>query len=115
MPLQLSVGCGGLDVQQGGVQLLEGLVPPLVARPGQVRGEPLSDLESGPSVGLVVELDSESRFGRTGFQTRLTVATLTWASEVEVKGQNTNRVLLVTSPLTWTNPGTSPASCARPE
>src|ERR1700681_3238433 len=45
MPLHLSVGCGGLDAQQGGVQLLE-------------------DLESGPSVGLVVELDSESRFER---------------------------------------------------
>jgi hypothetical protein len=62
MPLHLGVGCGGLDVQQGGVQLLEGLEPPLVAGPGQVRGEPLSDLESGPSVGVVVELDSESRF-----------------------------------------------------
>src|ERR1700730_3038066 len=64
MPLHLSVGCGGLDVQQGGLQLLEGVEPTLVARPGQVRGEPLSDLESGPSVWLVVELDSESRFER---------------------------------------------------
>src|SRR5437763_1186455 len=64
MPLHLSVGCGGLDVQQGGVQLLEGLEPPLVAGPGQVRGEPLPDIESGSSVGLVVELDSESRFER---------------------------------------------------
>src|SRR6478752_247579 len=64
MPLHLSVGSGGLDVQQGGVQLLEGLEPPLVAGPRQVRGEPLSDLDSGPSVGLVVELDSESRFER---------------------------------------------------
>src|ERR1700694_1393351 len=64
MPLHLRVGCGGLDVQQGGVQLLEGLDPPLVAGPGQVRGEPLSDLESGPSVGLVVELNSESCFER---------------------------------------------------
>src|SRR6202163_3349714 len=45
MPLHLSVGCGGLDAQQGGVQLLE-------------------DLESGPSVWLVVEVDSESRFER---------------------------------------------------
>src|SRR6202011_298733 len=64
MPLHLSVDCGGLDVQQGGVQLLEGLEPGLVAGPGQMRGKPLSDLESGPSVGLVVELDSESRFER---------------------------------------------------
>src|SRR6202171_3610594 len=64
MPLHLSVGGGGLDVQQGGVELLEGLEPPLVAGPGQMRGEPLSDLESGPSVWLVVELDSESRFER---------------------------------------------------
>src|SRR6202521_5309924 len=64
MSLHLSVGCGGLDVQQGGLQLLERLETTLVARPGQVRGKPLSDLESGPSVGLVVELDSESRFER---------------------------------------------------
>src|SRR5580704_16408012 len=64
MSLHLSVGRGSLDVQQGGVELLEGLEPTLVARPGQVRGEPLSDLESGPSVWLVVELDSESRFER---------------------------------------------------
>jgi hypothetical protein len=64
MPLHLRVGCRGLDVQRGGVQLLEGLEPPLVAGSGQVRGEPLSDLESGPFVGLVVELDSESRFER---------------------------------------------------
>jgi hypothetical protein len=62
MPLHLSVGGGGLDVRQGGVQLLEGLDPPLVVGPGQMSGEPLSDLESGPSVGVVVELDSESRF-----------------------------------------------------
>src|SRR6202163_370859 len=64
MPLHLRVGCGGLDVQQGGVQLFEGLEPPLVAGSGQVRGEPLADLESGPSVWLVVEVDSESRFER---------------------------------------------------
>src|ERR1700736_2372945 len=64
MPLHLSVGCGGLDVEQGGVQLLEGLDPTLVAWPGQVRREPLANLESGPSVWLVVELDSESRFER---------------------------------------------------
>src|ERR1700674_4227764 len=64
MSLHLSVGCGGLDVQQGGLQLLERLETTLVARPGQVRGKPLSDLESGPSVGLVVELVSESRFER---------------------------------------------------
>src|SRR5258708_25876221 len=64
MSLHLSVGCGGLDVQQGGLQILEGPEPTLVARPGQLRGEPLSDLESGPSVGLIVELDSESRFER---------------------------------------------------
>jgi hypothetical protein len=64
MPLHLGVGCGGLDVEQGGVQLLEGFEPALVAGPGEVGGEPLSDLESGPSVLLVVELDSESRFER---------------------------------------------------
>jgi hypothetical protein len=64
MPLHLSVSCGGLDVQQGGLQVLEGLEPTLVARPGQVPGEPLSDFESGPSVLLIVELDSESRFER---------------------------------------------------
>ena len=37
---------------------------PWFAGPGQVFGEPLADLESGPSVGLVVELDSESRLER---------------------------------------------------
>src|SRR5262245_8343647 len=62
--LHLGVGCGGLDVEQGGVQLVEGLQPPLGAGPGQVSGEPLSDLEPGPSVRLVVELDSKSRFER---------------------------------------------------
>jgi hypothetical protein len=38
MPLDLSAGYGGMDVQQGGVQLLEGLEPPLVAveREGEV-------------------------------------------------------------------------------
>src|SRR3984893_2397757 len=64
MPLHLSVGCGGLDVEQGGLQLLEGLEPTLVARPGQVRGEPLADLLAARSVWLVVEVDSESRFER---------------------------------------------------
>src|SRR5256885_14299994 len=64
MPLHLGVGRDGLDVEQGGVQLVEGLKPPLVAGSGQVSGEPLADLKPGPSVRLVVELDSESRFER---------------------------------------------------
>src|SRR6267143_5676248 len=64
MPLHLGVGRDGLDVKQGGVQLVEGLKPPLVAGSGQVSGKPLSDLEPGPSVRLVVELHSESRFER---------------------------------------------------
>src|SRR5215207_8534411 len=61
MALQLDGVCDGLDVEQGGVQLLERLEPALIARPGQVGGKPLADLEPRPSVGLVVELDPEPR------------------------------------------------------
>ena len=64
MPLHLGVGRDGLDVEQGGVQLVESLEPPLVAGSGQVSGKPSSDLEPGPSVKLVLELHSESRFER---------------------------------------------------
>src|SRR5262249_59767966 len=36
----------------------------LMARPGQVGGKPLADLESRPPIGLVVELDPEPRLER---------------------------------------------------
>src|SRR5262245_7478277 len=63
MPLHLDVDRGGAT-RQGEVQLGERLEPTLLAGVRQVPGEPLADLESGPSVGLVVELDPDSRLER---------------------------------------------------
>src|SRR3990172_9922238 len=50
--------------RRAGVQLGERLEPALLAGGRQVLGEPLADLESRPSVGLVVELDSHPRLER---------------------------------------------------
>jgi hypothetical protein len=36
MPLLLGVGREGPDMEQGGVQLIEGLLPPLVAASGEL-------------------------------------------------------------------------------
>ncbi len=58
------IGCNSLDMHQGGVQLGERLAPTLLAGVRQVFGEPLADLEPRPSVGLVVELDPQSRLER---------------------------------------------------
>src|SRR5262249_6051757 len=46
------------------LQLAERLEPALLARGRQMLGKPLADLESGPSAGLVVELDPYSRLER---------------------------------------------------
>jgi hypothetical protein len=53
-----------LDIHQRGVQLGERLEPTLLAGVRQMFGEPLADLQSRPSVGLVVELDPQSRLER---------------------------------------------------
>ena len=58
------ISCNSLDIHQRGVQPGERLEPTLLAGVRQVFGEPLADLESRPSVGLVVELDPESRIER---------------------------------------------------
>jgi hypothetical protein len=47
------------------VQLGERLAPPALRWGHMALGEPLADLESRPSVGLVVELDSQSRLERS--------------------------------------------------
>src|SRR6266542_5448356 len=47
-----------------GVQLGERLEPALLTGGRQMLREPLADLESRPSVGLVVELDSDPRLER---------------------------------------------------
>src|SRR5690349_1119178 len=53
-----------LDIHQRGVQLGECLSPTLLAGLRQAFGEPLADLQSRPTVRLVVELDSEPRLVR---------------------------------------------------
>ncbi|MFE9657294.1 hypothetical protein [Micromonospora sp. NPDC006431] len=58
------ISCNSLDIHQRGVQLGERLAPTLLAGVRQMFGEPLADLQSRPSVGLVVELDPESRLER---------------------------------------------------
>src|SRR5262249_34481666 len=58
------ISLSSLDIHQCGVQLGEGLAPTRLAGVRQVFGEPLADLESRPSVGLVVEFDPESRLER---------------------------------------------------
>jgi hypothetical protein len=58
------ISCTRLDTHQRGVQLGERLEPTRHAGTRQVFGEPLADLESRPSVGLVVELDPEPRLER---------------------------------------------------
>lgn len=62
-----------MDVEHGGVQLAEGPQPALGAGRGEEGGEPLSDLEPGPSVRLVVELTA--RPGPTGVQAMLKAGT----------------------------------------
>ena len=47
-----------------GVQLGERLAPALLTGGRQILREPLADLDSRPSVGLVVELDSDLRLER---------------------------------------------------
>src|SRR5262249_9171265 len=58
------ISCTSLDIPQRGIQLGERLAPTLLAGVRQVFGEPLADLQSRASVGLVVQLDPQSRLER---------------------------------------------------
>jgi hypothetical protein len=55
------ISCNSLDIHQRGVQLGERLAPTHLAGVRQMFGEPLADLQSRPSVSLVVELDPPQR------------------------------------------------------